>query len=209
MSADNHRDIQLFHEKMEVPTVWENIHRVKHDVLQLRYNLVYEEAGLELLPALKQFAAAPTLENLVAVADGLVDTVVVTLGTAVALELPWEELWNEVQRSNMAKLQPDGSVKRREDGKILKPEGWTPPDLHSILMKWLADRQASTHQPINSQEVITPEQQARLIGQWQARGANPTAKWDESAKQYAGIKTAAAPAAPTAQVPGLPEAGAQ
>ena len=44
--------------------------------------------------------------------------------------------WNEVMRSNMAKVDRQTSkVKRREDGKILKPEGWTPPDLTKFVKK--------------------------------------------------------------------------
>jgi len=38
----------------------------------------------------------------------------------------------EVHRSNMAKLV-DGKVIRREDGKVLKPEGWTPPDVKGAM----------------------------------------------------------------------------
>lgn len=38
--------------------------------------------------------------------------------------------WNEVARSNMAKIDPaTGKMNRRADGKVTKPEGWTPPDL--------------------------------------------------------------------------------
>lgn len=48
-----------------------------------------------------------------------------------------QALWDEVQRSNEAKAieQPDGSFKvvRRADGKILKPPGWTPPDIAGVL----------------------------------------------------------------------------
>ena len=40
--------------------------------------------------------------------------------------------FNEVHRSNMAKLV-DGKVIRREDGKVLKPEGWQPPQLAQFL----------------------------------------------------------------------------
>jgi predicted HAD superfamily Cof-like phosphohydrolase len=41
-----------------------------------------------------------------------------------------EAAWNEVMRTNFAKIDPEtGKVRKREDGKVLKPEGWTPPDL--------------------------------------------------------------------------------
>jgi predicted HAD superfamily Cof-like phosphohydrolase len=43
-----------------------------------------------------------------------------------------DEVFKEVHRSNMAKLV-DGKVIRREDGKILKPAGWTPPDIKGVL----------------------------------------------------------------------------
>jgi predicted HAD superfamily Cof-like phosphohydrolase len=42
--------------------------------------------------------------------------------------------WNEVARSNLAKIDTQtGKVKKREDGKVLKPEGWTPPDLKQFV----------------------------------------------------------------------------
>ena len=51
-----------------------------------------------------------------------------------------QALWDEVLRSNMSKVDPEtGRVRRRADGKILKPEGWKSPDLESILYKSKAD----------------------------------------------------------------------
>ena len=45
-----------------------------------------------------------------------------------------EGAWREVRRSNLAKINPDtGKVNKREDGKVLKPEGWTPPNLKPYL----------------------------------------------------------------------------
>ena len=44
----------------------------------------------------------------------------------------YDDAFNEVHRSNMAKLV-DGKVIRREDGKVLKPEGWQPPQLAQFL----------------------------------------------------------------------------
>jgi predicted HAD superfamily Cof-like phosphohydrolase len=42
--------------------------------------------------------------------------------------------WNEVVRSNLAKIDSTtGKVRKREDGKVLKPEGWKPPDLTSYI----------------------------------------------------------------------------
>ena len=42
--------------------------------------------------------------------------------------------WDEVLKTNMAKVDPKtGKVRRREDGKILKPEGWQPPDMSKFI----------------------------------------------------------------------------
>lgn len=67
--------------------------------------------------------------NLVEAIDGLCDTIVVSYGTAEEIGIDLEPFYDEVMRSNMAKR--GGPV--RADGKRLKPPGWTPPDLESIL----------------------------------------------------------------------------
>ena len=46
---------------------------------------------------------------------------------------PVEEGFAEVHRSNMTKVLEDGTCLLRDDGKIIKPEGYSPPDLKSIL----------------------------------------------------------------------------
>jgi len=51
---------------------------------------------------------------------------------ASEMNLPMHRLWNEVHRANMDKA---GGPKRA-DGKVLKPEGWKPPDIHGILEQW-------------------------------------------------------------------------
>lgn len=66
--------------------------------------------------------------------DAVLDQIVVLIGYGLSRGWPMDEGWAEVMRSNMAKIDPhSGTVRRREDGKILKPEGWTPPDLASLL----------------------------------------------------------------------------
>lgn len=68
------------------------------------------------------------------IADGLADVIYVAIGTALEFGIPLERVWAEVHRSNMAKLDPaTGKVVRRADGKVLKPEGWMPPDVLGAL----------------------------------------------------------------------------
>ena len=47
-----------------------------------------------------------------------------------------EGAWNEVARSNLSKIDPTtGKVNKRNDGKVMKPEGWTPPNLKPFVKK--------------------------------------------------------------------------
>ena len=66
--------------------------------------------------------------------DALIDILVVTIGALHSIGVDAEGAWREVHASNMAKIDPTtGKVLRRDDGKILKPEGWQPPNLKQYL----------------------------------------------------------------------------
>ena len=66
--------------------------------------------------------------------DAILDILVVCIGYGLSRGWPMVQGWEEVMRSNMAKIDPrTGMVTKREDGKILKPEGWTPPDLKRVM----------------------------------------------------------------------------
>ena len=66
--------------------------------------------------------------------DALIDILVVTVGAIHSLGADGDGAWNEVMRSNFAKIDTrTGFVTKREDGKVLKPEGWTPPELDQFL----------------------------------------------------------------------------
>jgi predicted HAD superfamily Cof-like phosphohydrolase len=66
------------------------------------------------------------------IAKELADIIYIVCGTAASYGIPLDKVFAEVHKSNMAKLV-DGKPVRREDGKILKPQGWKPPDIKSIL----------------------------------------------------------------------------
>jgi predicted HAD superfamily Cof-like phosphohydrolase len=62
--------------------------------------------------------------------DALIDILVVTIGAIHSLGADAEGAWKEVMATNFAKIDHEtGKVRKREDGKVLKPQGWTPPDL--------------------------------------------------------------------------------
>jgi predicted HAD superfamily Cof-like phosphohydrolase len=66
--------------------------------------------------------------------DALIDILVVTMGAIRAGGFDGEGAWNEVMRTNFAKIDTQtGKVRKREDGKVLKPEGWEPPQLAKFL----------------------------------------------------------------------------
>lgn len=99
--------------------------------VDLRVSLIVEEVTKELLPAIAR-------RDLVETADAIVDSIYVLIGAALEFGIPTAKVWQAVQDANMAKAirQPDGTFKvvRRADNKILKPEGWQPPDVEAILI---------------------------------------------------------------------------
>lgn len=67
-------------------------------------------------------------------ADACFDMIWVIIGYMKSRGWDCEAIWNEGSDSNLAKIDPNsGLVRRREDGKILKPEGWQPPDFKKLV----------------------------------------------------------------------------
>ncbi|HEX5939369.1 MAG TPA: MazG nucleotide pyrophosphohydrolase domain-containing protein [Dehalococcoidia bacterium] len=98
------------------------------ETVALRRSLIEEEKR-ELFEAMEG-------DDLAQVAKELADLLYVVYGTAVSYGIETLPVFAEVHRSNMEKA-PGGVVKRRPDGKVLKPEGWQPPDIAAVLHKQL------------------------------------------------------------------------
>jgi predicted HAD superfamily Cof-like phosphohydrolase len=94
------------------------------DERELRRKLLAEEYT--------EYVVAEYNNDIVEIADALADIIYIAAGTAVSYGIPLDRIFTEVHRSNMAKLV-DGKVIRRSDGKVQKPEGWTPPNIKNIL----------------------------------------------------------------------------
>lgn len=92
----------------------------------LRVKLLAEEASETFL--------AESVNDEVGVADGLADVIVIAYGSMLAYWGPVKanEILGEVARSNLSKIV-DGKVLRRDDGKILKPDTYSAPDIRSII----------------------------------------------------------------------------
>ncbi len=122
MSKDWYSDIKHFHIGIkQIPDPYIP-HIVPPEVVRLRMNLIKEETT-ELYNAI-------TDGDLDKIADGIVDSIVVLLGTSVAYGIDIKPVWDEIHRTNMAKLN-DATF--RSDGKLLKPNNWIPPDIVSII----------------------------------------------------------------------------
>lgn len=68
--------------------------------------------------------------------DALIDILVVTIGAIHSAGFDAEGAWKEVMSTNFAKIDREtGKVRKREDGKVLKPLGWNAPELAPFLTK--------------------------------------------------------------------------
>ena len=95
---------------------------------KLYLNLIKEEYK-ELNEAINNSDQIETL-------DALIDILVVTIGAIHSAGYNAEGAWKEVMATNFAKIDREtGKVRKREDGKVLKPVGWMPPELGQYLSK--------------------------------------------------------------------------
>jgi predicted HAD superfamily Cof-like phosphohydrolase len=113
-------DVEKFHEKFGCYSQ-RVIGLAPKEIQLLRLKLLAEEVA--------ELITATTNEDIVEIADGIADVIYVAVGMALANGIPLDAVWDEVQRSNMAKV--GGAT--RQDGKVLKPEGWQPPNIEAVL----------------------------------------------------------------------------
>jgi predicted HAD superfamily Cof-like phosphohydrolase len=93
------------------------------------YTKLIEEEFKELKVAVDNVDELETL-------DALIDILVVTVGAIHSIGADGEGAWREVMRSNLSKIDREtGRVRKREDGKVLKPVNYSPPDLKPFLIK--------------------------------------------------------------------------
>jgi predicted HAD superfamily Cof-like phosphohydrolase len=86
-----------------------------------------EEEARELADAIEAHDQIETL-------DALIDILVVTIGAIHSMGSDAEGAWKEVMSTNFAKIDKEtGLVRKREDGKVLKPLGWEPPNLKPFV----------------------------------------------------------------------------
>lgn len=82
----------------------------------------------------QEFLEATLAEDRVEQLDALIDILVVTIGAIHSAGFDAEGAWKEVMKTNFAKVDHDtGKVRKREDGKVLKPVGWKSPELAQFI----------------------------------------------------------------------------
>jgi predicted HAD superfamily Cof-like phosphohydrolase len=132
MERSNHGDVGVFHERFGLDNTTGHPpgpREVTKEWLAFRVKFIREE--------LEEFECAAITDDHAAMFDALLDISYVVFGTAHGLGYPWQDGWDAVQAANMLKQRatsPEQSV-RGGTFDIIKPPGWTPPDIAGILKR--------------------------------------------------------------------------
>ena len=119
--------VKKFHEVYKLNYSDKPITEIGLDTIKLRFNLMDEEN--------KEYFEAAKNNDLVEVADALGDMLYILCGTIIehGMQNKIEEIFNEIQRSNMSKLDENGNPIYREDGKVMKGPNYFKPNIYNIL----------------------------------------------------------------------------
>ena len=120
--------VSEFHNSFKIP-VPGKLSIPTPDNFAMRQRILQEE--------IDELKEAGEIEDIVAVADAIVDCMYILIGTAEAFGFSHllEDLFSEVHRSNMSKLDERGNPIYREDGKVLKGVNYSEPKLAKILFR--------------------------------------------------------------------------
>lgn len=125
----NFEDIKAMRKKFGLnnPTKSFNITEKNKEWFDFRRTLLIEEV--------EEFTDAYVKNDIEEVFDALLDITVISMGTAAGLGLNWTAGWDEVMRSNMQKVRSENpsESKRKNSLDLIKPDGWTPPQLYDLL----------------------------------------------------------------------------
>ena len=119
--------VKAFHEAFKLPVRHEPTGLLSDQELTLRFNLMKEEN--------EEYLEAAKNGDIVEIADALGDMLYILCGTinAHGLQDKIAAVFEEIQRSNMSKLDNNGEPIYREDGKVMKSANYFKPNISSIL----------------------------------------------------------------------------
>tara|TARA_Y100000004_G_scaffold150975_1_gene173465 strand:- start:158 stop:613 length:456 start_codon:yes stop_codon:yes gene_type:complete len=120
------KDIDQFHKKFKFEKNLKVGIPDDNELVNFRTSFLMEE--------LAEYTQAITKKDAAGALDALVDIVYIALGTAWLFNLPFEKAWNEVQKANMSKIRTKSKSKKRGTSfDVVKPKGWTAPDIEQII----------------------------------------------------------------------------
>ena len=119
--------VHAFHEAFGITNETIPVGEITEKTYELRHRLMHEEN--------EEYLEAAQRGDMVEVADALGDMLYILCGTILShgMQDVIEEVFDEIQRSNMSKLDKDGKPIYREDGKVLKSDQYFRPDIKTIL----------------------------------------------------------------------------
>lgn len=119
--------VETFHDAFGIVNNYEPTHEISQTEGKLRYDLMREEN--------EEYLEAVENGDLVEIADALGDMLYILCGTILkhGMKDKIQEVFEEIQRSNMSKLDADGKPIYREDGKVLKSELYFKPNIAALL----------------------------------------------------------------------------
>ena len=119
--------VRTFHDSFGINNENAPIANIDLDTIMLRYKLMREEN--------EEYLEAAQNGDLVEVADALGDMLYILCGTMLShgMQDKMGEVFLEIQRSNMSKLDENGKPIYREDGKVMKGPNYFKPDIKSVL----------------------------------------------------------------------------
>ncbi len=123
------KHVEEFHDAFGIVNHYKPTTMLSEKEIMLRYNLMKEEN--------EEYLEAAKNKDIVEIADALGDQLYILCGTILkhGLQHKIEEVFEEIQRSNMSKLDENGSPIFREDGKIMKSEHYSKPNIKLVLEK--------------------------------------------------------------------------
>lgn len=119
--------VEKFHDTFGIPNEYAPKAEISNELIDLRFKLMAEEN--------EEYLEAAKNGDLVDVADALGDMMYILCGTILShgMQHKIEEVFEEIQRSNMSKLGEDGKPIYREDGKVLKGPNYFKPNIAKII----------------------------------------------------------------------------
>ncbi len=123
------KHVEEFHDAFGIVNNYSPSTSLSEDEIMLRFNLMKEEN--------EEYLEAAKNKDIVEIADALGDQLYILCGTILkhGLQHKIEEVFEEIQQSNMSKLDENGSPIFREDGKIMKSNRYFKPNIQKVLEK--------------------------------------------------------------------------